>query len=68
MTDIQRYYPEGMLDAGYQAYAEMEEHPTGDYVLFSDHQARIEALVKERDEALAKLRECEAELSMEHKT
>lgn len=52
MTDIQRYEPEGMLDAGYSAYAEMEEHPTGDYVLFSDHQARIETLTKQLDSTL----------------
>jgi hypothetical protein len=41
MTDIQRYRAEGMLDAGYQAYAQMEDHPTGDYVLFSDHQSLL---------------------------
>jgi hypothetical protein len=50
MTDIKRH---DLCAARHCNDCGIEEHPTGDYVLFSDHQARIDALVSARDKAIS---------------
>lgn len=56
MTDIQKYSPYA-VDGGADAYGQMEQDDSGDWVSFEDHQARVDAPEAKLAKAVEALRE-----------